>query len=173
MPSYTPAMAPQTPNNIVVQTRLRLMPQARGPRPQQYGIVAALQPKAEGCTSRRQSNGPGQPQAPATAQNRQGRPRARHKQKRQAATISVVAACQWYASGREAVASRLKEFYMSGLLRPCGNGLGRLLLSSCGLALFVAEVEHVLRLACMRSYSSLEPTMSFSNSRRPVPAGMR
>ena len=28
-------------------------------------------------------------------------------------------------------------------------------------------------LACMRSYSSLEPTMSFSNSRRPVPAGMR
>lgn len=82
MPSYTPAMAPQTPNNIVVQTRLRLMPQARGPRPQQYGIVAALQPKAEGCTSRRQSNGPGQPQAPATAQNRQGRPRARHKQKK-------------------------------------------------------------------------------------------
>lgn len=64
MPSYTPAMAPQTPNNIVVQTGHRTMPQARGPRPQQYGIVAALQPKAKGCTSRRQSNGPGQPQAP-------------------------------------------------------------------------------------------------------------
>ncbi len=30
-----------------------------------------------------------------------------------------------------------------------------------------------LRLACMRSYSSLEPTMSFSQSRSPVPAGMR
>ncbi len=30
-----------------------------------------------------------------------------------------------------------------------------------------------LRLASMRSYSSLEPTMSLSNSRRPVPAGMR
>ena len=63
--------------------------------------------------------------------------------KRQAATISVVAACQWYASGREAVASRLKEFYMSGLLLPCGHGLGRLLLGSCGLVLLVAEVEHV------------------------------
>lgn len=85
----------------------------------------------------------GNPKPPATAQNRQGRPRARHKQKKASRNHIVVAACQWYASGREAVASRLKEFYISGLLLPCGHGLGRLLLGSCGLALFVAEVEHV------------------------------